>query len=521
MKFHRLRSSFGGSSIAAAIASALRIAARIAPVVGVAALAVEGSSCIVQGHAVTGAQSFLIQVTKVNGADPPTAEAPLAANRGDRNETWDLDIQATDANGKPTSFNGYVRVSVRPGTVISVTNLDTGETAGRNVLLQGGHANARVTLTAVYGPARAWVEDLGYTPAPEGKTPACADGKDNDGDKAIDYPTDPGCAFADDDTETGGTFTAGTSDPVHYYLPTIRDIQGASAATPYPYEALQAKTEDPQYLVVTRISKDGFYVTDLADQGNGYNHLFAFNFSTPAGMQVCDHVIYLSGTMSEFFGFTEMNFPSYRLDPLYVGQEELCKVPEPFELLAATITNDVEMEKQESGLVRITQDRDMMGNLIPGTGYTVPKKFGPGLVKDNVPAPGASNCDLNGDGKVDFASATEGACNTACEADVECSEWNAYNSRGNYKVHRGASVIEINTDGAGGFVPTANPGLELVAVTGTLRNFSGGTLNWTIEARCPDDLVCTATGCSAAVTDSKHACVNITRTIDDNDEATN
>jgi hypothetical protein len=54
-----------------------------------------------------------------------------------------------------------------------------------------------------------------------------------------------------------------------------------------------------------------------------------------------------------------------------------------------------------------------------------------------------------------------------------------------------------------------------------MRNFSGGSLNWTIETRCPDDLVCTFS--DACSKDDKkpsiEACVR-PRTKDDN-EATN
>ena len=73
----------------------------------------------------------------------------------------------------------------------------------------------------------------------------------------------------------------------------------------------------PAHLVVTRVAKDGFNVTDLSDQANGHNHIFAFNFSTPARMRVCDRVTYLAGTVNEFFGFTELNFPSYDVSPIY------------------------------------------------------------------------------------------------------------------------------------------------------------------------------------------------------------
>jgi hypothetical protein len=307
----------------------------------------------------------------------------------------------------------------------------------------------------------------------------------------------------------GGSFAAGWCYRSTYYLPPTRQLRGVGATPPFPYEAIQAKTNDPQYLVVTRVSKDGFYVTDLADEGKGYNHLFAFNFSTPAGMQICDRVTYLSGTLSEFFGFTELNFPSYRLDPLYVGQEDLCKVPEPVVLDDATIGDDAEMEKLESGLARVEH-------------YTVPKHFGSALVVNNAPGDGASNCDLNGDGTVDFASEAEGGCSAACDSDPECSEWTSYLARGNYKVHNAATgKIQINTDGATDFNPVLNPGVELTAVTGTLRNFSGGNLNWTIEVRCTDDLACGVEGCSPQVLDSKHACVHIVRTTGDNDAGSN
>lgn len=492
-----------------------RVLTRFASLVGAAGLGAASilgaGSCTTVGEPVAGAQTFRVTVTKVNGGDPPAADAPLPANIGDHDDTWTVQIQALDADANPdTTFNGVVRISVVPGAVVEVVDDASGQSSGRNVLVQGGVASAEVKLTAVYGPSRVWVEDLGYLPSPPDRPSACANGinDDPDEDKLVDYPNDPGCEFANDDTETGGTFNAGVSGAVNYALPTVRQIQGLGATTPFPYEAVQANTASPQFLVVTRVAKDGFYVTDLADQGNGYNHLFAFNFSTPAGMQVCDRVVFLAGTLSEFFGFTELNFPSYQLDPLFVGQEDLCQVPEPAVLTPTLIGSDAEMEKLESALVRVE-------------GFQVPKHFGPGLIVNNAPAEGASSCDLNGDGKVDFESEAEGSCSKACDADVECSEWTSYVARGNYKIHKDATVIQVQTDGAQLFNPVTNPGAVLTAVSGTMRNFSGGNLNWTIEARCTDDVVCAVPGCAESVKDSKHACVNLTRTIDDNDEGSN
>ncbi len=452
---------------------------------------------------------FHIEIISVNGKPLPADDAPLPANRGDITETWGFTIEARTASGEANpTFDGVVRLSTRPGAISKVL----GEGAvGRNIRLVAGKVAGSVELTAVYGGARLWVDDLGYNPAKPGKKPACSDGKDDDGDILIDFPADPGCAFADDDSEEGGTYAAGVSNDVNYALPKLSDVQGHGPATPYPYESIEVNTTATQRLIVTRVASDGFYVTDINDfdmDGKAnYNHMFAFNFSTPARMRVCDHVTYLSGTVNEFFGFTELNFPSYKLD-YPVDGEGFCEVPEPTLIDVAKLSDSVAMEKIESSLVRVV-------------GYHVASNFGPKHPKLNVPAPDASNCDLNDDGQVDFTLKDEGGCSDACSKNPECSEWTAFAARGNYKISRGPNdMIQIQTGTVSTFDPVANKGLPLDAVTGTLRNFSGGSLNWTIETRCPDDLACGRVGCVPQALPSDQACVRL-RTHDDNDQGTN
>jgi len=477
-----------------------------------------GGGCSDDPKPLDATQTFQVKIVSVNGDDPPTASDPLPANTGDREETWEIEVEAVGPDGNVADFDGMVNLSVQPGAVVSVENLDTNEALGKNLQLSGGKAHALVTVTAVYGPARLWIQDLGYVKAAAGKTPACSNGQNDDPDEdvLIDFPADPGCAFADDDTEEGGTFAAGTSPGVQYELPSIEDIQGRGSTTPFPYESITVNTEKEHELIVTRYSKDGFYVTDLSGQADGFNSLFVFTFSTPSNLRPCDRVTFLTGTISEFFGFTELNFPSYDVSPIYEGQEDKCKIPEPPVLDADTIASPVEMEKVESALVRIQ-------------GFHIAKNFGPKLALNNVFAPDQSNCDFNGDGKVDFESEAEGTCGNQCSANEECSEWTGYISRGNYKVAKAdmtgagvpvTTVMQVQTDGAPGLNPVANRGGELTAVTGTLRNFSGGSLNWTVEARCPDDVVCGFDGCSSKVKGPKEACINL-RTLDDNDEGSN
>ncbi|MBK8251580.1 MAG: hypothetical protein IPK82_02800 [Polyangiaceae bacterium] len=452
----------------------------------------------------SGLSTFKVNIVSVNGNPPPTFESPIPPNLGDVDDAWQFDLTALDAFGEPVDYNGYARVQVEPGAVNAVEN--EGGT-GRNVLFVNGKATGTAYVTAVYGPSRLWVEDVGYVPVDPSTPPRCADGIDNDEDGFIDYPADGGCAFADDDTEEPGTFAAGVSSEIHYDLPRIADLQGAGTETPYPFEGILVRTADPQFVVVTRVASDGFYATDLNGPEGASNSIFAFNFNTPPGMRVCDRLVYFSGTLVEFFGFTELSFPSYDVTFPKEGEGE-CQVPEPT-ILDSTIINDpVKMETLESSLVRIE-------------GYHIAKNFGPKPVENNLPKPDASNCDLNGDGQIDFENPKEASCANVCSDDPECSEWTGFSARGNYKVSKGSSQIQVQTSAIADFDPPSFKGQELVAVTGTMRNFSGGSLNWTIEARCPDDLVCTFTdSCSEQVLTSKEACVRL-RTTNDPDEASN
>src|SRR5687768_3119564 len=87
--------------------------------------------CTARKDVELGTQSFRIDVLMVNDAQPPTEEAPLPANTGKTNETWDVEIQAIGPDGKAIDFDGLVRVTVQPGAVVSVVNNATGESLGR------------------------------------------------------------------------------------------------------------------------------------------------------------------------------------------------------------------------------------------------------------------------------------------------------------------------------------------------------------------------------------------------------
>lgn len=470
-----------------------------------AALSALACSCSEAPAPLSGVSTFRVVVTSVNSNEVlPTIDNPLPANRGETEDAWAFTIDARDPYGQPQAFEGMVRVSVEPGAV----NALVGEgIEGRNILVKGGKASGTAMVTAVYGHARLKVEDIGYLPAEPGTSATCSNGRDDDRDGFLDFPADPGCAFANDESETAGTFMAGVSKPIEYDLPSIVDIQGEGSASPFPYEGMEVNTSGLHDVIVTRISSDGFYVTDLGEKDKGFNSIFAFNFSTPAKMRVCDRLTYLAGTVNEFFGFTELSFPSFRLS--YPHEGDPCGVPEPTVLTPQILADPAKMESLESALVRIE-------------GFRISSKFGPKPALKNIFKEDQSNCDFNGDGQVDFESDEEGSCSNVCAKDVACTEWTSFSARGNYKVSSpNGQMIQIQTGTVPLFDPVAHKGEIIDAVTGTMRNFSGGSLNWTIETRCPDDLACIIEGvCVLAAMSSETACVRL-RSIDDNDQGTN
>ena len=491
-------------------------------------------------------------------------------NQSCLNRAFLVTVEAINPEGKrDTSFNGYVRLDVHPGSVLSVSDLDGAEQKvvdGRNILLTNGVApEVRVVPSGAFGDTRIIAEDIGYTPVdPLTATdvPSCSDGKDNDGDGFVDFPADPGCAYANDDSEESGSFAKGVSQSLYYQLPTLSESQGLGDATPYEKEAVSVDaTSQGVNLIVTRVASSGFYVSDVsvtrkgklvAVQPKSFGHLFVFNFGPPVGLRTCDKLIALSGTMTDRFGMTQLGFPSWdSVDWDFRSEADggfgPCLIPEPTILDISNVltttfrTNDAELEKLESGLVRVLNAR-------------VAKYLGPNLparktkvYNENDACPSevdwqfseaASNCDLDGNGSVDFTDGTsEDDCACQCFNDPECSEFSEFQSRLNYRVlldgideldarSKADATLRVNTSEISEFNPRTHTGQKIISLTGTLSNFSGGPQNWTIEARCSDDLLyCEEkdTECAKKPPTSKssqQACVN-PRIADDNDSETN
>lgn len=469
----------------------------------------------------------------------------------DAPQPFKLVVRALDRFGNPDpSFNGYVRISAKPGAVEPVTGAG-GD--GRNLkLTDGASEEVAVSVTNAYGTTYILADDIGYQPADAlgEPRPQCANGIDDDGDGLIDFPADDGCAFANDGTEAGGTYEQGASHPIFYQLPRIADARGlrclmagdgsvscsGSGRTPYPGQQLFLDTgyhdkrdEDgiiiADYdfdLVVTRIATNGFYVTDTSDTRGGFNSAFAFNFNAPPGMRVCDRLKSFAGTAGEFFGLTQISYPTWTLEEWRKGDRP-CGVPEPRVLMPSDI-EPTSLLPLTSSLVRVRHQLNDAGVALSEVRIT--PKFGPGYMPcvnelgepldvrsciDDplsrfVPAVEAgTDCDLNHDGEIQFflpklpgdngpsKESKEGVCSKTCQADAECTEYSNFASRSTFRLTAVdalgvKSAIQANATAAAEFHPLEQKGQPLKSFTGTLHFFSGGA-QYTIEARCQDDIV--------------------------------
>jgi hypothetical protein len=474
-----------------------------------------------------------------------------------------VDIEALDPQGNlDASFNGYVSVTVVPGTVLMVSGPNTNL---GNVLLHDGRATGvEVAVLEAYGNARIWVEDVGYVPVDPLSHPQCANGIDDNHNGKIDYPNDPGCYAANDDTENGGTYAAAATDNIYFEYPRIADVRGVNngGVTPFNNQQLSIDTSwvapsAPGGVVVTGVSSSGFYATDLTET-RGYASVYAYNYTAPPIMLPCDRLVTFGGTAGDFYGYTEINFPTWSLEE-WDPTVRPCLVPPATPLIAdylpsTSSTWDSVLLNLEAGLVQVAN-----GTIEPNPyltsvsttpnphvttvgGVTTTERWsvattvhiasllGPGLVPTKVvggvvtyePSADATNCDYNGDGKIEFDTncgpemnqgCPEDLCSTACTANVECSEYSAFATESQFQLVVESTTTATTTTTKGGvtskpvvqvtkvtssiqgvgsadanFNPVAQKGQQLGAFTGNLLYFSGGS-QFTIQARCADDIV--------------------------------
>lgn len=353
------------------------------------ALLAAGAACVQEIDKSTGKVaplSFKVELVGEAGSE----KNPLVYSSTGRD--FVLDIHAVDDEGEPaTWFSGQVNLDVAPRGRLAPGQQST-------VTLKDGEAlGVHVQVMRAHGATNIWVEDRGTDDKP-------------------------------------GSYATGLSPTIHVAHPTLREINQTDipASSPLDGDFVKVNTEG-RTLVVTGIAVDGFYLTDLTDMTAGFNAIFAHTHSRPKGIEQGSVIEEIIGTVVEFYGFTELSFPTYR-----VGGKISNLVP--VELTGALLGQDTEMEKLESRLVEV---RDVTVCPLGDTYAT----FGQWVVLVDP----AGNCNT-GKGGVNIVSALS----------------------------------------AEGFDPADHVGGKLSRVTGDLRYHAAARPSWLLYTRSDDDLEVTA-----------------------------
>ncbi len=327
--------------------------------------------------------SFQVKIHEPVG----TPEAPLPYSTEPRSFT--IDVQAVDYQGEPaTWFEGEVYLDLAPRG-----RLANGQ--ARTVDLKKGKASGVVVqVQRVHGDSSIWVEDRGTDAKP-------------------------------------GSYATGLSPTIHVAHPTLHDVSETTniAGSALNGDFVQVNTEGRR-LVATGLAVDGFYVTDIDDPTQSFNAIFAHTHSRPRGVEQGDIITEIIGTVEEFYGFTELGFPTYKVE----GHVDTIPA---FLLTPEVVADDLEMEKLESRLVEV---RDVTVCEL-GEGYS---SFGQWVVLLDP----AGNC-ASGDGGITIVSALS----------------------------------------ATNFTPAPLVGKTLSSITGDLRDHVAARPSWIMYTRSDDDIV--------------------------------
>jgi hypothetical protein len=231
----------------------------------------------------------------------------------------------------------------------------------------------------------------------------------------------------------------------------------------------------------------------------GFTSVFAFNFNAPPRMRVCDRVKSFGGTAAEFFGFTQISYPTWTLEE-WDPRVRRCLAPDADQLKPAEASDNGILLRRSGGIVYAMTSPQKVAGKDESRDFRVyiTPKFGaanmPKAAAGYAPTPDATNCDFNKDGKIDFgAGSEEGLCSNACTADPECTEYSNFIARRQFRLTladaTGAkAAVQADASTSASFDPLGLKGKLIRYFGGTLTYFSGGS-QFTIEARCSDDIV--------------------------------
>ncbi len=260
-------------------------------------------------------------------SDTGSAESRLDL---DRNFKVKLSIEARDEqNDLMKKYDGKVRIKVKPGIFTERNtgdlHLDMDPGSVELEIEDGKATDIELEIERSMGNAVIWVEDIDTFVSGVSET------------IYLKKITLAGAQYPNHKAEVVES-TQGTNLCEKYETLGIAPPPDTSV---WEYNAVRIETGS---LIVTHSQIGGFYLTDTDEPDFG--SIYVYTRGIPA-LERGDRLTYLSGNISEFFGLTELTFPSYAVECSHHA------LPEPVLINSAMLDCEMEMEKYEGGLVRI------------------------------------------------------------------------------------------------------------------------------------------------------------------------
>lgn len=414
--------------------------------------------------------------------------------------TFHANIVARNQHGMvDTTYNSTVLLSLIPSGIFpsgleNVHTLPNGRRAVAVPMTDGRAMNVPITFRSAFGSVQMFVEDMGYQPLQISNEcltsgsgcPACWGHED----------LPKGCFSENDDNPSPGQGGAGVSKNLYFKNPTISQVQfvenvpGAIETSPLEGFRVTIDADSPgaindlsdcidsfgnirELLVVTSVSTDGFFITDVCTNGGpvhapdtwrNFGSIFAFNFHAPEDLVPGDCITWVQGSVYEFYGFTELKNPNWS-SPVCLEGSPGCQpacidyLPEPFVLDNATLSDNYAMEMLESSLVSLE-------NAV--IGYT-------------------QSCDFTGNGQID--NPDERACKRACEDSYDCWVLEDYKDYFQFTAHVGNAKISVVLQGVVPFNPVEHQGESITYVAGLVKHLAFARPPWQMYPRNKDDFL--------------------------------
>gem|GEM_PF-2106354 len=238
------------------------------------------------------------------------------------------------------------------------------EGTGKAVKLSNGRAQVPLRIRLAFGKVTLWVGEVKDDPTNPGQNgvPICPDNA-NPQDK-----TRPSVG------------QSGSSAPIFYQLLSVADLQETDASSGdsplYKRQAVLGRGK----MVVTAVTNNGFYISDMDAVATGlkYASAFIFTFSAPnlafedgeapRLLEVGEMIHCIQGGVDEFSGHTQLTFPSFTPiwktstpecgKPPPQGKNEIQRIPidqlpPPIEIAPDILWTRSKMEPYESAIVEV------------------------------------------------------------------------------------------------------------------------------------------------------------------------